>query len=411
MRKIATIIILVISVFSACKNEQKVKTEMKLGDFALSKDKLMAGDTIAITYTGTSTEVEALYYFMVNDKAFPADINLSKENKASIIIPDSAQAIAFNFKMDGKYDDNNKNGYLIALQNIDGEEIAGSKAALALYSMYYGERYGVAIKRDSVFNDIKVDMDKNHQIKEFFAPMYYNQLYKKDKVASEKQITSYIVSVTQKNNLTERDYENLNWLYNIIDKKALADSISKIAMDKFPNGKMAKNSYDEKFYNEKDLDKKEAIFNEYSNRYKKSGDVGDYMVQSLANIYYYEKKDANRFEKYANKISSKLARAEIYNGIAWPLVEKGEDLDFAEKISKQSVELMQSLKEKPEDKPDYFSENQYLENIKGLYSMFADTYAFILFKQGKLKEAISYQEKLTTLKGKMRRLTKDILAI
>lgn len=399
MKKIATLIVLIVLGFISCKEKQRQKTEMKLGDFTLSTHKLIAGEDLEITYNGESKEINGLYYYMVNTASYPFDINFSDARKAIIKIPDSAQAIAFNFKIDEKYDDNAKKGYLIALQNEDGEKIVGSKAALALYAMYYGERYGVTMARDSVFKDIKVDMDENPQIKEFFAFMYYNQLYRKDKVAGEKQVRDYILALTNKSNITEKDYENLKALYSLINENELADSISKITIEKFPNGRLAKNSYYEKFSNEKDLDKKEVIFNEYLDKYKKSGAVGDYMAQTLANMFYYQKNDIDKFEQYASRISNKSARAGLYNNIAWPLAEKGENLKVAAKFSKESVELMQSLRDKPENKPDYFSENQYKENIMSTYSMVADTYAFILFKQGKVKDAVTFQTKAHDPKG------------
>ncbi|MDY7394880.1 TlpA disulfide reductase family protein [Aureibaculum sp. 2210JD6-5] len=393
MKKIGVFIVLAILVFTACKKDKTTQTELILGDFSLSKEKLMAGDAVDIAYNGDSEEVEGLYYYMVNSRAFPADINLSEDNKATITIPDSAQAVAFNFKIDDKYDDNNKNGYLIPLHNNEGDIIAGSKASLALYAMYFGEQYGIKKEKDSILKDIKEDLTNHPELKDKWNTTYLNLLYRNDKVEGEKQIKDYLATLSAKSDLTEDEYSDLINLNRTLNNTALSDSISEIAINKFPNGKIVKNSYGKKFFDAKDLDSKEEVFNEYLNKYNDLEGVGGYMAQTLARQYH-ANGNTDKFDEYANKITNKQSKAGLYNNIAWPLAEKGENLDFAAKISKKSVDLMQSLKDNPTDKPDYMSENQFKNNINGTYNMVADTYALILFKQGKVKEAISYQERI-----------------
>ncbi|RUA06897.1 MAG: hypothetical protein DSY82_09010, partial [Flavobacteriia bacterium] len=154
---------------------------------------------------------------------------------------------------------------------------------------------------------------------------------------------------------------------------------------------IAKQNYYTLFSKEKDLNKKGDIFSEFLKKYKDPGIVGNFMARTLA-MESFNNGDLDSFDKYANTIKDKAFRASLYNSIAWPLAEKGKDLDFAAKISKSSLDLLKSEKNEMANKPDYFSENQYKKYLTDSYNMYADTYAFILFKQGKIDEALAYQE-------------------
>jgi len=390
MKKLIIYIAVIALIFTACKDEEKATPKMALGDFDFATEHLTPGQTVDVTYNGTSEDVEGTYYYMVNNQAYPMDLNLS-ENKASVAIPDSAQAVAFNFKIDGKYDDNNKKGYLIPLKNNAGENLAGSKAALAIYAMNYGGDFGVTADKAALFNDIKDDITKHPELKEDWNTTYLNMAYRQDKTSGEPLINDYIESTIAKTDMTEDEYASVTRLYNTIGKKDLAEAMSEEVKTKFPNGKMAQNSYGNKFYEAKDLDQKEAIFKEYTGKFKTLGNVGNYMVSSLARAHA-DNGDMDKFNRYANIITDKSDKAGLYNSVAWPLVEKGEDLDTAAKLSKQSLDLMTALQKNPGKQPNYYTENQYKESLVNTYNMYADTYALIQFKQGNMKEAISYQE-------------------
>lgn len=391
MKKYTLPFVLLLLILASCKKEEKARNELKLGDFILSQEKLSPGDSATITYNGQADDMEALYYQIVGPEAYPYDLNFGEDNIVTIKIPDSIQALAFNFNIDGEYDNNDKKGYLMPLYNENGEALAGSRSALASYSMFQGRQFGIEVEVDSIIGMLKKDYETYPEVRSTYRPLYFNLLYRNDK--NDNIINSYIDSFLAKDEISEEEYGEFLSTLSLVDKRELADSISKVAIDKFPDGKIAKGSYSNRFYGEGDFDKKVAIFEEYSSRYSDMGNVGDYMIQTLARGYY-DKGDLDKFTEYADKLKTKQAKASLYNNIAWPLAEKGENLDFAAKISKESVDLMQSLKDNPEDKPTYYSENQYKESIKESYNMFADTYALILFKQGKVKEALSYQERI-----------------
>jgi thiol-disulfide isomerase/thioredoxin len=257
--------------------------------------------------------------------------------------------------------------------------------------MNYGKEFGIDIPNDSLFNDIKTDIMAHPEIKKDWNLTYLSMAYRQNKEEGEPLINEYIDSVTSKGDITEDEYISLVRLYNTVGKKELADSINETASSKFPQGKMVQNSFGEKFYQEKDFAKKEAIFEDYKSKYKDLGNAGNYMVRSLANMHF-ANGDMDKFNSFADMMADKVQKAALYNSVAWPLAEKGENLEFAGKISKTSLDLIKVAQTNLVEKPDYYSVNQYKKSLNGSYDMYADTYALISYKLGNIKEAISYQK-------------------
>lgn len=83
-------------------------------DFTMSTDVVTHNNPITITYNGEDQDMEGFYYMLNGYKAYPQDLNF-ENGKATISVPDSIAAIAFNLKADGKYLDNDKKGYLFPI--------------------------------------------------------------------------------------------------------------------------------------------------------------------------------------------------------------------------------------------------------------------------------------------------------
>lgn len=390
MKKISIYALISVFAFFSCKEEKKepILTPLALGDFEISTDKVKQNEPFTITYNGDDPEMESFYHQLNQFKAYPYDINFTN-NQATITIPDSISAIAFNFKIDGKYDDNGEKGYILKVHDAEGNEVNGSSTSAAYYPTSYGSQYGLkgdkALLVEAMENDLKASPD----LKEKWGNTYLNTLYRNDKAKGKALAETEIQSLASKASLTEKEYQRLFSLYRMTKKKELADSISKVAIEKFPNGDMKANDLVNSFFGTKDLTEKEKIYAELKSTGKKNPNMG-YMVSNLASENYKAgNKDA--FNKYTDNITKPTDKASLYNSIAWSLAEEGKDLDFAATISKSSMDLVKSAGNSTEDKPSYFTENQYKKSVENSYNMYADTYALILFKQGNVKDAITYQ--------------------
>lgn len=391
MKRVSTITVLVLLIMISCKQEKKEPQTLQLGDFSLSEAVIMPNKTIDITYNGElNPEEESLYYYMVDDKAYPVDLNFT-DKKASFTLPDSAQAVAFNVKIDGKYLNNNKQGYMLPVSKSKTEEAIGNKAAIDYYASTYGKEYGIRIPKDSVLKSIKNDIEKHPKLKDVWNMPFLRMAYLNNKKEGEKLINENINSLATKSDMTADDYSDLIGLYRTLRKKEPFDSVTRLAVEKFPNGTIAKNNLIDKFFQQRDIEKKEIIYDELKAKFSNIGKNEKYMLSSLARGYD-NKGNKEKASFYIDKIRDKNTKASLFNSIAWALAEKGEDLEYAAETSKKSLDLMKSLEGDMSNKPNYITELMYKRGLDRSYGMFADTYALILFKQGKLKEAIKYQK-------------------
>lgn len=386
----------IVFLLSACQ-EEKIDQGKSIGTLHISKAYPMPGDSLSIAYKekDSSDEAPQAYFnYLVNDRYFPKDIelkNVAGTWKGSFAVPDSATAVTYNFKSGDESDTNDKKGYAQLLYTAEEKPLAGSRASLGYFYLTSGERYGTEIEKDSSLALMKTDLDENKPLMEKWDNEYLWFLHKQDNDTGEKLIADRIKVYETKDKLSEEEYENLVTFYGTIGNETAADSVKNIVTKKFPKGSAAKREMVSKFFEEKDIDQQKKLVDQFKTSFgKDAGDMG--MMQSMLASNYSSNGDLEGFTEYAEQISDAFQKAGLYNNVAWGLVEKGENLDFAEETSKKSLDIVESLQKEPEGKPEYLSQKQYENSLKGNYLMYVDTYAFILFKQGKIGEALKYQK-------------------
>jgi thiol-disulfide isomerase/thioredoxin len=101
---------------------------------------------------------------------------------------------------------------------------------------------------------------------------------------------------------------------------------------------------------------------------------------------------AKEFDK-ANDIIAQLDRTDAgyyYNSIAWPLIDKGEQLEKAVTWAKKGIELTRN--QTSSDKLPSMRVKDWQENIKSTLVMILDTYGMGLLKLGKNDESLTAYE-------------------
>lgn len=378
--------------------KQKEDPGLHIGELHISKTFPKPGDSLKLSYSidnnslENEEEFQSLFYYLVNENMYPEDINLQKVDNGNwegyIKIPDSAKALAFNFKSGDTYYNNKNNGYTVYLYDENQKEIAGSNASLGNYFLRYGDAHGIKVDKEKALLSLKTDIDNYPEVKDKLYLAYLNELNKLDNVTGKIIINKEIDSLQNKTELTEKEYSSLTNLYHILKDRVKADSINTIAAAKFPDGIAASSKILNSFFEERDLEKQITIFEAFSTKAKSKNDINlkDYMAETIA-YKFLQNNDKESFLKYSAQISDKSSLGMLYNNKAWDLVLKNEDLDFASNISNKSLELVKASEKSP-----FVTESQHKKNTESTYFMFVDTYAYILFKQGKMEEAIKYQE-------------------
>lgn len=372
------------------------------GKIYLKNSKFKAGAENTYVYeppTGLviepNSKANVLYAF---DDDFGLDLSsLKKSEKGyefTAKVPDAARTILVVISDLQKIADNNNNkGYIVPLKTENESEL-GKTLANEIFIRHYG------------INLLKLDLDDKPEnlVPEYEALFkkypelkndkpYLNYLYNLGKVKKSElkdETIAFAERCVKKN--TESSLVTAYYIYGRYGMTAETEKIKKDVLKRYPNGEMQKTIFIRGFMDHPNkteayvLESINTLKTKYKDHSKRSL---SYFYGNLASIYL-DKKDlekAKSIESYLYNPSS------TYNDAAWvlsggSLKAPGKDLDFAAIISKRSLDLLEEKKK----------ENFYPE-YQGLYNMYADTYAHILYKQGKYKEAFNYQNSLRKVDG------------
>lgn len=362
-----------------------------------SSNQPVAGKPLMFTYDPAGgnlaqlANIQCKAFVFVNKKAKQVKIDLTKEGliyKGNIPTVDSTAFVMLSFNADGTKDESKNAYYTHFYQN-------GKPTALAYYweTMYwtsYGPAYGgiVADKAKAIAAyDHAFLLDP--KMKDTYLVAYLKLHNDLDKVKGEQMINEYIAAYSKKEPI-EDNLIKVAALYTTLKKKSSADSVYTIVKTKYPLGPYAYGQASNAVYYEKDAVKKEekllAIIKDFKlDATKKVDAIKISGLYSVVASGYSEARNRVKFEEYANKIDNKITLAQVYNEYASAEIEKKEDLEFAAKISKKSIELVESAKGDP--MPDYYpTHDEYLKTLDKSSSTYAATYAKLLSRLAKLQQ-------------------------
>ncbi|AUP78926.1 TlpA family protein disulfide reductase [Flavivirga eckloniae] len=391
MKKVLLYVLISIIVFTSCKAEKKELTPLTLGDFEISTDKITHNEPFTITYHGDDPEMESFYHQLKDYNAYAYDINFTNK-KAVLTIPDSISAIAFTFKVNGEFDSNEGKGYLLKVHDINGNTVSGNNSTIANYPLTHGYSYGLIGSGSQLIEALEKDFEafpefkKKNELSYLYILRTYDQA--KMKIAAEEKIKE----LEAKEDLDENDYSILLQTYELIGKPKLADSIKKMVIRKFPDGKIKIENLTSEFYNTQDVVKKEQLFKQIQ---AKTNGGFNFGISALA-IAYYEAGNMDAFHTYVDLIESPFEKASFFNTIVNQALSAGKNVDgFISNIAKQSVELTKGgMLSSGYQKQLSLTENENEEKFNQKHDAFLETYINISLKQGNLKEAIKHQELL-----------------
>lgn len=401
MRKIC-IALVAVSTLMACNTKTETKESgLPEGNLYLATEKPQRGQEFELRYTpqdsvAKNSTPEAVYYVLVNDKAYASDLNFRKKDSSfidTVKIPDTATAIAFSFKNGDKLDDNKKKGYVFELYNNENKLLHGSTlSALNFKSGLGSYGAGIEFQQDSAAAQLKRAFAENPQAKEELKPEDFYLINKIDKELGKQLSKDYLAQYEEKQQLNEKEYEDLSAFYSASQNRTGMDSIRKLAIEAYPDGNIAKTDKYAEIIQIKDVEEKERKLAEVKDTTDSPFSMKNYIYQQIATGYL-DKGDIKKFKEYASKLTDQSSLAAMYNNAAWGLAQEDKELDLAATISKKSLYIVDEELNQHKTRPDYLSLRQYKDQMQGSYRQYADTYAYILHKQGEIDQAITYQEK------------------
>lgn len=146
---------------------------------------------------------------------------------------------------------------------------------------------------------------------------------------------------------------------------------------------------------EKDPEKNIATMKELIKTFQLEPDTNaealDVMKGTIA-LCFLNKEEFPQFESYINQLSNKFNQTSYLNMAAENLLNKKKHLNYAETIAKNTIDRYESYRYDSTARPSYFPLNDWNRFITMAAFPYYQSYASILYVNGKNKAALYYQE-------------------
>ncbi|MGA2624303.1 MAG: redoxin domain-containing protein [Bacteroidota bacterium] len=379
--------------------------------FSLSPAHPMVGDLITITYNCNATgaalkDAEAIQLYALvwrggYDNIGFLQLPMTKSGgtwKTTMALNEpAATLLLFRFVSGEKVDDHDGNVWDAMMYGADGKPVREAHCARALLM-----QGGINSFRH--LKDIAAVRDELRKEKELYpnspsaVPMLvWNSLLKDDQSG---EIMSSIKGELGRLYEAKKDDEAslpaiISW-YERVGDSTKAGQIRQSEIVRNPRGLIAHSTEWSDISKIDDPLKRipamEKFFSDYPDL--KDRDHDNYIFTLFSTCV-----EAKQFEK-ANRVLSQMRhpRWDYYNGPAWDLIEKGEQLELAVEWAKRGVEL--SRIPDTTSKLYYATIKEWEDGMKYGTGMVLDTYGYGLMQLGKLKEAESnYAEAYQLMKA------------
>lgn len=296
------------------------------------------------------------------------EINFNSKGTVGVLM-------AFRDSTDKTIDTNKDKGYVILVHDSLQNPVKGSYLGLA-FNYNFSNTHPLFKFSKDVTNQVVLmekEFARHPELKKDILLMYLSLLGLSKKEGYEKTIDSELSTKYGDNtDLKTSELMQIYLLYSI-SKNKKAEKYRKLLIDKEPKGFFAQQERSRQLIEENDAVKKLILFESFEKDFPNSPLLSSSAI-FIANIYI-DRKDTTKLKQLVRKYEAKLG-ATFYNSVASRMVEKNLDLNTAEAFSLKSIEA-------------YSTEKKKLPTSNRPYELiFRDTYATILEKQGRLKEAL-----------------------
>lgn len=342
-----------------------------------------------VTIHATTGPMGGFYVIDKKNMIHAGDLALHKEGDewtATATVPDTAAAIVANVSdADAKV----LAASALPVYGADGQPLHDSyKAMTTVYSQTGNYFFGTPVDDDKFKASIHAYWEGfSAPPAEFGERLSYYLSYKKDTPSAVKVVTG----MPQEKDIKENDYAQAIFVAaKIFKNKALSDLLTSLEHQQYPRGDWKMAEFYHKVSGARGAAAKEAVYTEYKASYPDKGRYDEIMQQDVATAYAQEG-NLDKALQYVSADAGPDARAMIYNNVAWQACLADKSLPQATALSKASLDTLLSVEQTGAGKPGNFTKVQYVHNVKNSYAMYADTYAFLLYKTGDYKNAFRYE--------------------
>lgn len=368
------------------------------------------GQSVRFTYNPKGTDLPgksepklAIYHFnFLDNKNGVIEIKpiIGKNGllTGSFVVPETAKVLAFMVKEGSVFESNKKQGYIITIHDKTGKAVLGAKHALASVYSGLGEYYlGIEANPEKASALINQEWAAFPKHRNQLFNQYFNVNYQANRKMLDSSFEDLAKQIRNHPSVKEEDYYNLSLFANAIKKNDLGKEITSQMKTKYPNGNWKVREALMTLNTIKDLDNKkqtlDKIVTDFPAKDERTKNQYNWGYQSIAQSYANQAKSFNmeKFLQYCAPLSQE-DKASLFNNTAWDWAYKKDTLIAeAAQLSKESIVWAENeLKNPTQPKPDFYTNDLWLESRKSTFGMYADTYAYVLFKKKDYTTALKY---------------------
>lgn len=375
----------------------------------LSPAKPKAGDKLEIVYDArkstlaTNSPVTATAYVFTNGE--PAVIQLpptAKKGAYAFTLPvgKGNEVIALAFHADDKTDINGKKGYLVPVYDA-GKPVEGANLSSAMIMSGYGNfLFGLEAQPEEALAYAETEYQNYPANRHKSTPHYFNLLRRTKGKDAMPVILEAMSKREKEGKLTESELTTFAGYYKQFEQEDKAAELTATRNRQFPDGEWVANEKMDAIYTTQDQAEREKMIMDFISFAKTRKGVENQLsaVQNMLAGIYARSGRWNEFHALVENIPM-AKKAGTLNNLAWDFAEKDLHLDEALKMSEEvTMWAKQQLETPTEPKPAVRTDELWLQDRQYAYSMYADTYAFLLYKKGDYAKGMPFARDAAALR-------------
>jgi len=298
----------------------------------------MTYDLVGSPMAGLKNVSATAYYD--NDQKIPPAEDIGLKEKDGLLtgefkIPPLTQAFFIKVYSGDSIDNNNGKGYLYMVYKnkkpVPGAYETRGGILWSSVGNYYAK---IKQDEDAGIASYRKGLELYPNTERPGIVGYYSVLNTKKDPETVKFMKEKLAQFANSNN--EKDLIMARNIYAWEGNTKAIDSVVNIILTRFPNGEGARRALYFAAKAEKDLTKKDSLYQVYNSKFpnpdEDENQWGDALRKQLALAYLNAGNSAN-FDKYIVQINNKTGLAGTYNSIAWAYVVKDINLNQAFKIN------------------------------------------------------------------------------
>lgn len=377
--------------------------------FSLEPAQPRPGQQITIHYNPSGTVLEgqegigAIAYLMEGGLPVAMEVPLRKEGGIYVGLlstRDTTASVFFVFEANGKRDTKSGKGYYTYMFDTAGNSVPGARMTAGQTYQNFGGLFGVDRDVETGSRLMKEDYAMHPQLRKKLPQGYLNMLSQSKDTADKKLLRAELSLMLHDPATSEADLSMVQFMSErYLKDREMSEEAKLLARKRFPEGMWRRNEAVMAVNAEKDMAKKESLFNDYTKKFPPVTAQDSSRLEFFAGQFaaeYLKKGDAASARPYVAMVKSKLNLASTFNAVAWR--EAGEgingnpgDVAGGLRLSEQSLKLVREEQAKPGDIPVFYTKRQWVKQLDDSYITYADTYALLLYRNGNFQKALEYQ--------------------